>query len=169
MEDALAPSEMEVGEASAMTRSQQFADPLHTLDPWSQAAGQVPSPMSISAPTYIPGQAWASYARVRTDPFEHPRPQRAQPTSVYATATASVEPPAQRIIHDVPPVLDGKDPDNQAQPYLKVACRMVDDYEDDETAARYDDISLRPWRFEAVYQCVGRRNADVGRQRKQSA
>ena len=42
MEDALAPSEMEVGEASAMTRSQQFADPLHTLDPWSQAAGQAP-------------------------------------------------------------------------------------------------------------------------------
>ena len=33
---------------------------------------------------------------------------------------ASDEPPAQRIIHDVPPVWDGKDPDNQAEPYLKL-------------------------------------------------
>ena len=27
---------------------------------------------------------------------------------------------SQRIIHDVPPVWDGKDPDNQAEPYLKL-------------------------------------------------
>ena len=33
---------------------------------------------------------------------------------------SSVEPPPQRIIHDIPPVWDGKDPENQTEPYLKL-------------------------------------------------
>jgi len=40
--------------------------------------------------------------------------------AVYTSMTAAVEPPAQRIIHDVPPIWDGKDPDSQAEPYLKL-------------------------------------------------
>ncbi len=44
--------------------------------------------------------------------------QEVAPT--YTMATPTVEPPAQRIIHDVPPVWDGADPDGQAEPYLKL-------------------------------------------------
>ena len=33
---------------------------------------------------------------------------------------AQVEPPPQRIIHDVPPVWDGRNPDNELEPDLKL-------------------------------------------------
>ena len=61
-------------------------------------------------------------------PFEPPNAAHDAPAGfglapdeapVYSQVSV-VEPPAQRIIHDVPPVWDGKDPDNQAEPYLKL-------------------------------------------------
>ena len=37
-----------------------------------------------------------------------------------AAPEPAVGPPPQRIIHDIPPVWDGKDPGNQTEPYLKL-------------------------------------------------
>ena len=48
-------------------------------------------------------------------------PDRQASSGTYTqVGLAPQEPPAQRIIHDVPPTWDGKDPDNQAEPYLKL-------------------------------------------------
>ena len=43
-------------------------------------------------------------------------------TPAFAQVTLPVQDHrvSQRIIHDVPPVWDGKDPDNMAEPYLKL-------------------------------------------------
>ena len=50
-----------------------------------------------------------------------PCPPRAQ---VYTTTTgdgsSSSGPPPTRVLHDQPPTWDGKDPDNQVEPYLKL-------------------------------------------------
>ena len=48
-------------------------------------------------------------------------PQRGGAVYVGAeTRPAGIEPPPQRIIHDVPPVWNGQRPEVQAEPYLKL-------------------------------------------------
>ena len=78
-------------------------------------------------PWQADGDPWAQ--REDSDQ-ERPRPpQEAQarssredpPGGVYTTVRRdNVEPPPQRIIHDIPPVWNGKNPDTQAEPYLKL-------------------------------------------------
>ena len=94
------------------------ADPWQTPtgDPWADAP--------------LPGIARGGAAAVETPSatphgvFQTP-PTDAQTASarphVYSTFTAGRESdhPSGRIIHDVPPTWDGKDPDHQAEPYLK--------------------------------------------------
>ena len=36
------------------------------------------------------------------------------------TEFPNIEPPTARVVHDVPPVSDCKDPENHAEPYLKL-------------------------------------------------
>ena len=64
-----------------------------------------------------PASTWAA-----SDAQPANAPQRGG--GVYAsdsnTRPAGVEPPPQRIIHDVPPVWNGQKPETQAEPYLKL-------------------------------------------------
>ena len=69
-------------------------DPFQTEDPWAQNA----------PPTFGGGT-------------EAQQPVPEAPTYAQTTDTAR-EP--QRIVHDVPPTWDGKDPDEQAEPFLKL-------------------------------------------------
>ena len=84
--------ERDLAEANA------YEDPLQEQDPWGNGGRQ-------------PADEWArSSGRGR---------QTTSGTFTQVGLTPQ-EPPAQRIIHDVPPTWDGHDPDNQAEPYLKL-------------------------------------------------
>ena len=89
-------------------------DPLTRRDPWGTSAqassGGAPSPSSYPRP--------GAFSRRMGDVHQQAYPHEA--ARVFTAATAAIEPPAQRIIHDVPPTWDGKDPDNQAEPFLKL-------------------------------------------------
>ena len=89
-------------------------DPWDENDPWrGEESGR---------------RSWSS-GRRRGEGNQGPSTAHGQPSSsqegeprsrTFAVTQPQIEPLAQRIIHDVPPVWDGKDPDNQAEPYLKL-------------------------------------------------
>ena len=81
----------------------RLQDPFLQADPWAQGAAAARDP-----PPEIGEEIPAGYAP----------PQRVS-ANMAVTLPSTHEPPAQRIIHDVPPAWDGKDPDNLLEPYLK--------------------------------------------------
>ena len=84
-------------------------DPLQRDDPWHQAASSgIPAGGAYGTlPTSIPS-------------FGRRRGQGEARNFAQVTLPAQDQGTSQRIIHDVPPAWDGKDPDNQAEPYLKL-------------------------------------------------
>ncbi len=84
-------------------------DPLAHSDPW--AGG--PSRESRGNADEVLPQGIPSFGRRRGQPTE-------ARSFAQVTLPAQDQGTSQRIIHDVPPVWDGKDPDNQAEPYLKL-------------------------------------------------
>ena len=83
-------------------------------------------------PLQLPGQdPWnaANAAAAAAAGAEEPQTTYApQGAGIFSTGVSPgpIEPPAQRIIHDVPPVWDGKDPDNLLEPYLKLLKVLTD-------------------------------------------
>ena len=85
-------------------------DPWDDHDPWDDRAAWPQNVWDGDGTDH----AWDSY-----EPNVVPGESSAGPVAqVYAER--ATEQPTQRIIHDVPPVWDGKDPDSQAEPYLKL-------------------------------------------------
>ena len=92
-------------------------DPFQTTDPWArgdwqrmdQPTGRPRGSARDGGSEFSPGPNGASRFRQRSNVY-----------STQSTSQPSVEPPPQRIIHDVPPPWDGTDPDNQLEPYLKL-------------------------------------------------
>ena len=84
-------------------------DPLQQRDPWSQAgsSGNSAGNANDTMPQVIPG-----FGRRRGQGEAHNFAQVNLPSQDQGTSS--------RVIHDVPPAWDGKDPDNQAEPYLKL-------------------------------------------------
>lgn len=81
-------------------------DPLQQADPWADRTPQAQRPEALG---------YRSFDSVRS-PYT--------PPAVYQqhgahSAERGAEAPTQRFVHDIPPTWDGKDPDNQVEPYLK--------------------------------------------------
>ena len=87
-------------------------------DPWNTGGGE-----THSAPARRPGPGTGGASTLGSDSGGRTGPQ----PIVYATssAPATIEPPAQRIIHDVPPAWNGKSPETQADPYLKLLAAWI--------------------------------------------
>ncbi len=85
-----------------------FQDPIR--DPWNSAGA--PSRQTERSGTAGPSEG---LRRGMAGRLPQHRPS-------FAAVTLPVQDggTSQRIIHDVPPVWDGKDPDNMAEPYLKL-------------------------------------------------
>ena len=91
---------------------------------------------------------------MRDDPWGMPERgrRRGQPSTgptggdFAVVPPGTAEPPPQRIIHDVPPAWDGKDPDNQVEPYLMLLSGwLISYYPHYEDTAGHDNPSLRAW------------------------
>ena len=92
-------------------------DVLQETDPWAQGRGSGTARMTGGAATDAPPlEGVPSFERRRGQGSQAPF----APTFAQVTLPAQDQGTSQRIIHDVPPVWDGKDPDNQAEPYLKL-------------------------------------------------
>ena len=100
------PTEEQVYDQMREDIPSPIPDPLQAHDPW-RASKQGPSQGDSAAQS-------SGVVQERPEGFQlNPN----APT--FAVGSATIEPPPQRIIHDVPPVWDGKDPDNAVEPYLK--------------------------------------------------
>ena len=84
-------------------------DPLQQRDPWNRAAS---SGISAGGANDTLPQGIPSFGRRRG--------QGEARSFAQVTLPAQDQGTSQQIIHDVPPVWDGEDPDNQAEPYLKL-------------------------------------------------
>ena len=106
----------DLGETPQREQAEEV-DPLMQLDPWRNGGGDGSARETDEAETDAT-MPHPSFERRRGDggtPYQAPAPTFAQVTLPSQDHGVS-----QRIIHDVPPVWDGKDPDNMCEPYLKL-------------------------------------------------
>ena len=100
-----------------------MASPIDVQDPWDDDDHDPWSDYNRVADDTVDRAAAAAMGETRRathlEETREPLARRGG-AQVYSMSTSSQEPPAQRIIHDVPPVWDGKDPDNEAEPFLKL-------------------------------------------------
>ena len=112
----------EVPEDDPEQQEDVFQDPER--DPWGVATGRRERPISMATDGSISQSSGTGAASPGQTERRRGMGQGHMPQ--YTLAFAQVSLPVQDggtvqcIIHDVPPVWDGKDPNNQAEPYLKL-------------------------------------------------
>ena len=113
MEDEAQPAAL----AASSGDVDEVNDPLQESDPWGQGGRGTARTTSGASDSELP-QGIPTFGRRRGQGQQ--ASQASAPTYAQITLPAQDQGMSQRIIHDVPPVWDGKDPDNQAEPYLKL-------------------------------------------------
>ena len=95
---------------------QPFEDILQREDPWRRPHSQESDLTEDMYRRATPASPWPAYGK------GGPAWQSSGAASSGRTNVmpVGVEPPPQRIIHDVPPVWDGKDLENHVEPNLKL-------------------------------------------------
>ena len=105
--------------AASLGDEDEVSDPLQEWDPWGGGGGGGGTARTTSgaSDSELP-QGIPTFGRRRGQGQQ--ASQASAPTYAQITLPVQDQGVSQRIIHDVPPVWDGKDPDNQAEPYLKL-------------------------------------------------
>ena len=103
--------------AASLGDEDEVNDPLQEWDPWGEGGRGTARTTSGASDSELP-QGIPTFGRRRGQGQQ--ASQASAPTYAQVTLPVQDQGVSQRIIHDVPPVWDGKDPDNQAEPYLKL-------------------------------------------------
>ena len=103
--------------AASLGDEDEVNDPLQEWDPWGEGGRGTARTTSGASDSELP-QGIPTFGRRRGQGQQ--ASQASAPTYAQITLPVQDQGVSQRIIHDVPPVWDGKDPDNQAEPYLKL-------------------------------------------------
>ena len=89
----------DAGAAAAATVERNGPDPLYEQDAWARSPPTAPRPPADDLPP--------------------PTFRREQRQTVTGAVHSQGEAPPMRIIHDIPPVWDGKNPEKELEPYMK--------------------------------------------------